>query len=293
MTRRVAVAGGELAYVEAGAGDRPLVLLHGYTGSKRDFRERLPELAALGRCLAPDLRGHGESSRSETYSLEALSDDLIGLLDGLGVERCDLLGHSMGGMVGLRALLSEPQRFASLILMNTTPRPIEGVPVELFEVAWRVAREAGMSALLQILRVRSRNDPTRTAADRRLEAEWGEGYWSDWRIPNSLAMDPEAYAALGRAMLEQEQLTPRLAEIRCPNLVMVGESDRSFLDAADVLEREIPGARRVTISDAGHQPQLEAPVAWLDAVRGHLQAARRASQPDDGPAQPGGLAVRR
>jgi len=274
MAKRISVRGIQLAYEEHGAGDRPLVLVHGFTGSRRDFRERLPALAALGRTIALDLRGHGESTHAGEYTLDALAEDLVAFLDALAIERCDLLGHSMGGMVALRAALARPQRFASLVLMDTSARAPEGLPRDLFDLAARVAREAGMDRLLELVRRRASEDPLRTEADRRLEAEWGSGYWDDWRIPNFRAMDPEAYAALGRDILEQESLAPRLGAIRCPALVLVGEGDRGFVEAADEMARGIADARHVVIPRGGHSPQLETPEAWHAALRAHLERVR-------------------
>jgi len=69
-------------------------------------------------------------------------------------------------------------------------------------------------------------------------------------------------------------MTPRLGEVRCPTLVMVGDEDKPFLEAAIVMERGIPGARRVVIPAAGHSPQLEAPRAWREAIEAHLRRAR-------------------
>jgi len=87
-------------------------------------------------------------------------------------------------------------------------------------------------------------------------------------------MDPIAYGALGEALFSQAPLGGRLAEIRAPALVMVGVEDAAFLAAADELAAGIPGARRVTIEGAGHQPQLETPAAWLEAIRDHLAQVR-------------------
>jgi hypothetical protein len=90
--------------------------------------------------------------------------------------------------------------------------------------------------------------------DRRLEAEWGDRYWDEWRFPNYHAMDPHAFGALGAALFDQTPLGARLAEIRCPTLVLVGSGDTGFLAAADELVRDIPGARLARIPEAAHQP---------------------------------------
>jgi pimeloyl-ACP methyl ester carboxylesterase len=274
---RVWVNGIEVAYEDHGAGEQPLVLVHGFTGFRHDFASQLDELAQYGRVLAPDLRGHGDSGRTgdpSSYSFEQLTGDLLGLLDALGIERCDLLGHSMGGMLALRATLRAPERIGSLVLMDTAPGPLGFVDLSLLALAARVGREAGMAALAQILRARAKDDAARGAPDRRVEEEWGtERFWA-WRSARVAAMDPAAYEALGRALVEQEDLSHRLAEIRCPTAVLVGELDHEFRTPSEVLARGIPDARLTVLPEAGHQPQHEAPEAWRAAVVAHLARAR-------------------
>jgi 2-succinyl-6-hydroxy-2,4-cyclohexadiene-1-carboxylate synthase len=286
--RRAAADGVEIAFEEHGGDGRALVLVHGFTGSRRDFAPRLPALARIGRTLALDLPGHGESGRlagAESYTLEHLAGDLLGFLEVLGLARCDVLGHSMGGMVALRAALAEPSRVASLVLMDTAARAPDGIPLDVFARARRVAHEAGMEALLRLVRARAASDPDRPAADRRLEAEWGEAYWAEWREPNFRAMDPQAYVGLGQAIVGQAPLLGRLGEIRCPTTVLVGADDQGFRLAAEELARGIPGARLVEVPDAAHQPQLENPDAWLGAVHDHLAHVRAGDErggPRDG-----------
>jgi pimeloyl-ACP methyl ester carboxylesterase len=206
--------------------------------------------------------------------LDQLARDAVGFLDALGVARCDLLGHSLGGMVALRVALRAPARVASLVLMDSAARALDFLPAPTFRLAWEVARSAGMEKLQGLVQERAPADALRTEADRRLEREWGsERYWARQR-ERFCAVDPEAYAALGRELLEQASLVPRLGAIRCPTLVLVGEGDRSFVAESEILAREIPGARRALIPDAGHQPQLENPGAWLAAIREHLARVR-------------------
>ena len=270
---RVRVNGIEIAYDERGRGARPLLLVHGFTGFRHDFASQLDALAEGRRVLAPDLRGHGESGRSDDpadYTLARLSEDLLGFLDTLAIERCDLLGHSMGGMLALRAALARPERVASLLLMDTAPGPLDWVDPAQLALATRVAREAGMAALATILRARAKDDPARGEPDRRVEAEWGEERFWAWRVARVAATDPAAYAALGRALVEQEDLSPRLASIAAPTTVLVGELDHEFRRPAEALAHAIPGARHVVLPGAGHQPQHEAPDAWREAVLAHL-----------------------
>ena len=142
------------------------------------------------------------------------------------------------------------------------------------ELAAQLGREQGMAKLAEILRARAADDPARGEADRRLEREWGpERFWA-WRGARIRATDPVAYQALGLALKRAPDLRARLAQIRCPTLVMVGELDAEFAEASRRLAAASPGARHVVIPNAGHQPQLEAPEAWLAAVAEHLARVR-------------------
>lgn len=284
MPSRIArVRGIEMAYDDFGSGSRPLVLVHGFTGSRRDFSWRFEALAKFGRCVALDLRGHGESNNpgdAAGYTLDALAEDLLAFLDAAGIEQCDLLGHSMGGMAVLRAALARPGRIASLILMSTSARCPDGLPRALIELAGRVAIEAGSLRIAELMRARAADPNTdRTDADRRLEAEWGEEYWTAWRYPNFRALDPVAYGALGAAMLDQASLLDRLGEIRLPTTVLVGSGDAGFLAASEELAAGIAGAHLVVIPGAGHQPQLETPGAWVEAIEAHLSRVRGTAFP--------------
>lgn len=272
----VTVNGVELAYEDLGAGDRPLVLVHGLTGFRDDFRERLPALVALGRTVIYDHRGHGDSTNTGDpggYSFAQLVDDLAGLLAARGIGRCDLLGHSMGGMIALRFALAHPQRVASLVLMDTAARAPDRMPRAAFAAAGAIARSDGMATLAALLRARAGDEPDRPAAERRLAAEWGEAYW-ERRHRRFTAMDPEAFAVLTLELLDQQPLTDRLGEIDCPTTVLVGEQDAGFLAPAHELAAGIPGARLVRIPDAAHSPQIENPAAWLQAITEHLRRVR-------------------
>ncbi len=275
--RRVRVGPIELAYEEHGEGGRPLVLVHGFTGSRDDFREMLPRLAARGRTLAPDLRGHGGSTNPgdpAAYTLDALAGDVVGFLDAVDVPRCDLLGHSMGGMVALRLALAKPERVASLVLMDTSAEPIAPDARRFFEVGGRIAREEGMEALFEKSRRAGEKDPNRPPSFRRcIESMGPELFWA--RIHAKMtAMDPEAFATLGPMLTEHQGVAARLGEIRCPTTVLVGAEDAPFRVPSNALARGIPGARQVVIAGAAHSPQLENPEAWLAAVLAHLDAAR-------------------
>ena len=253
------------AYQEAGRG-RALLLVHGYTGSKLDFQDQLDWFADLRRVIAYDQRGHGESSNHRPYDFDALVADLLGLLDVLEIERCDLLGHSLGGMVALRAVLEAPQRFESLVLMDTAADSLPDMSAEAREHLNALVTEQGCTALLPRMREVSPSPAQR----RGIDFLGDEEHWR--RIGVKLEqMDPLAFTELGPLLRNQPSLLDRLPAIECPTTVIVGEHDSAFVEPSAVLAERLPCARLVTIPDAAHSPQYENPDSWRDAVREHLQ----------------------
>jgi pimeloyl-ACP methyl ester carboxylesterase len=267
----------EIEWERFGSGDRPFVLVHGFTGSRDDWSDVLPDLTKLGPTVILDQRGHGGSSNPgtpEAYTLEQLVLDLTRFLEAVGIERCDLLGHSMGGMVCLRLALDHPERVASLVLMDTAAGPIPSGTRKIFEVGGKVAREQGMAALFAAMRAQAAGDASRPAAARRAEETMGpDRYWERIRAKIE-AMDPEAFATLGPLLSTHDGVEGRLGEIRCATTVVVGAEDEAFLEPSRLLEERIRGARRVEIPGAAHSPQIENAEPWLSAIREHLSRAR-------------------
>jgi pimeloyl-ACP methyl ester carboxylesterase len=120
--REVAVRGIRLHIAEAGAGE-PLVLLHGWPQHWWMWRHQIPPLAERFRVIAPDLRGMGWSDKPRsTYSKQEFADDLVALLDALGLDRVRLVGHDWGAISGLLAVAGHPQRFERFAALSV-PHP--------------------------------------------------------------------------------------------------------------------------------------------------------------------------
>jgi 3-oxoadipate enol-lactonase len=112
--------GVRLHYEEAGEGT-PLVLLHGIGASRRDWEFNIPAFARAYRVITPDLRGFGLSEKSGNYGVATFANDIWLLLERLGVDRFDLIGHSMGGAVALQMAVDRPQRVTRLVAADTLP----------------------------------------------------------------------------------------------------------------------------------------------------------------------------
>ncbi len=262
---------------EAGQGERPFVLLHGLTGHRKDFESVLPALAAHGRTLAPDLRGHGNSSRSGTaqgYDFETLVADLCRFLDVLAIDRCDLLGHSFGGMLALRFALAHPERVASLVLMSTSCEAPDVYTRETFVKAGGFAESKGMERLQARLEELGRAEQQPLPDDATPEQrDWRSRYWTHHKL-RLRAMDPYAYGALGLAMMDQLPVTDRLAEIVCHSSVLIGTEDVELIRGAELLAAGLPEVTCHVFPGIGHQPHQEARESFLQIVGEHLARVR-------------------
>ncbi len=268
---------------EAGSGE-PLLMVHGFTGAKEDFADFLDGFADRGwHVVAPDLRGHGASDQpaeEEAYSLAEMADDVLALADALGWERFDLLGHSMGGMVAQVMALRDPERLRSLVLMDTSHGPVEGLDPALVELAVGVVRTEGVERLMELT---AEADPRpKSQADLRVRAERA-GYveFGERKMRASAAA---MYAAMATQLVTAEDRLEALGGLDVRTLVVVGEEDEGFVEPSARLAATIPGAVLDVIPEAAHSPQFENPDRWWKVVSRFLEAGRPA--PDEAVAVP-------
>jgi len=107
--------------IDSGSREAPAVIfVHGFPFNRSMWREQLKALENEWHVIAYDIRGHGESDGGEKpFSIKLFAEDLIALMDTLGVARAVLCGLSMGGYIALNAVLSHPERFKALVLCDT------------------------------------------------------------------------------------------------------------------------------------------------------------------------------
>ena len=274
-SRRVDVGTITLEVIEAGAGGRPLMLVHGFTGAKEDLAEWVEPLAEAGwHAVAPDLRGHGTSDHPpgrEAYGFDAFVGDVLALADALGWDRFTVVGYSMGGAVAQFLALDHPERVAALVLVATFHGPVPGIDADLVALGSAIVRDAGMPGLSQALAARRAQDPDAVARHERAEqARPGHGQRRERAV---LATSPDLWLEMAPRFLEQADRLDRLAGLDVPTAVVVGELDRAMLDDCRRMAAAIPGAVLTVVPGAGHSPQVEKPdrfwaalAAFLDGV---------------------------
>jgi len=264
---RVEVEDGiELAVDVRGAGP-PLICVHGFGGAKEDFADHADELATRATVVAPDLRGHGDSSGPTdvaAYSLDRLAADVLAVADALGFARFRLLGHSMGGMVVRRVAVAVPDRVEAVVFMSTAAGPPKGLDPGLVDLGAQLALDdfAALKAVLDEARVLGTPAFERLLAERVGFREYGEWKWS--------RLTPAMWAALGPEIAREADALDEIRGLTCPVLVVVGELDAVFLDASLAIAEAAPDGRLAVIPDAGHHPQFENPTAWSNGLASFL-----------------------
>lgn len=123
--RRVAVLDSEMSYVETGSGD-PIIFLHGNPTSSYLWRNVIPHLDGLGRCLAPDLIGMGQSGKNPagSYRFADHSRYVDAFLEALGVENAVLVVHDWGGALGFNWAARNPSKVRAIAYMETIVAPV-------------------------------------------------------------------------------------------------------------------------------------------------------------------------
>jgi 3-oxoadipate enol-lactonase len=263
MTMKATINGIALNYEVSGPADAPPVVLHHPIATNLSVWDELT--AALEphyRVIRFDARGHGQSEAPKGgYSFPALAQDVIGLMDHLGIGKSRFVGLSMGGMVGQYLGFFHPQRFHSLCLVSTTSAvPAQARP--LWEQRIRDAGTIGMASLV-------------------------DGSLARWVVPSTLERKP-ALAARLKAMIETTppegyigwcqvirdlDITNRLREIKLPTRVIVGALDPATTPAmAEVIHRAIAGSDLVVMPGVSHMLQVEAPDAFHEHVLPFLAA---------------------
>src|SRR4029077_19086987 len=233
----------EVAWFEVGRGD-VLVLVHGLGDDHRAWRRALPDLALRHGVVLYDLRGHGQTSLGEPDgTLRQLGDDLVGLMDAVGVDRAAVAGFSLGGTIAMRAAIDHPDRISRLALLATSRR------VGRAAADWYRQRVEMVERNDPLLRETLDHDAADVYAEAPAELEDG------LLIRRQSTADPGGYgnACAAMAALNAAPLDPELHVIGAPTLIVASEKDRHCPPkAAAIIASGISGSRLEILPDAGH-----------------------------------------
>jgi len=255
---------GQRIYFEVSGEGCPVVLVAGGSGmDHRQWEDVFPSLAATFRTVRYDPRGLGRSDVPTAPYSDA--DDVTALLDDLGIEKAAFIGVSSAGGFVLEYSLEAPGR--SLALLVSAPfvpgfhfSDDMAVRVTRFGAAAQKGREPFLDAMLTDPYFFP--SPLRPEIRARVRANMGENY------DKASTLDPNLEEALDPPLIE------RLDEISVPTLLIEGALDHPELHRRNrFLRDEIRGSRIARVDDAGHNPPLENPEAFLESILPPLESA--------------------
>ena len=236
----------------------PVLMLSNSLGTDLHmWDEQVKPLTQHFRLVRYDRRGHGKSGAPKgPYTMERLGRDVLGVLDGLGVQKINWCGLSMGGMVGMWLGANAANRIDKLILSNTSAHFADPT---VWDGRIKMVRDKGLAGIV----------------DANMERWFTRSFRE--RVPQTIASmsemfvatPVEGYIGCGEAIRDMDH-RPLLPTITAPTLVIAGRHDpATTLEAGEYVKDHVPGAR-IAVLDAAHISNLEQPQVYADTVLGFL-----------------------
>jgi pimeloyl-ACP methyl ester carboxylesterase len=244
----VEISGRLINTASFGAGPRTFLTFGTWVFGWEAWQCQLELLSRSWRTVAFDHRGCGETvAEPDEISLEALVSDIFGVMDALNVQRCVLAVESSSTIIALHAVLQHPERFDGLILVAGVP----SVPASSDDLAPRT--EAELRETIEMFIAACVPAP-------------GHGHLRRWLHTISSRCSPLQAAHLSHCVAGQD-LTPRLADVGVPTLLIHGAADAIVpVSSAQLMAASIPHSRLLILEDSDHVPIMTRPVEVATAI---------------------------
>ena len=271
MKKKAVLSDGEtLAYIDTGArSGPPVVLIHGYTDSARDWVPLMPYLSKRFRLILVDIRGHGQSSKPECcYTRLDFAYDIELLLDSLGIARADLVGHSLGSIIAQTFAEFWPEHTRKVVLISSTGGRPPGMAPPSFDFAAQIRKLKEPLEPDSPFMIAWWDSPTPVDPDfiRRQRQDAAGIPLRVWLAVLDQGLPSDALYG---------DLQSSLPKLKAPTLLIWGSKDpimeppmrKTLVDA-------LPAAQVKIFDGLGHNPFWEDPQAVADVVNGFLEAKR-------------------
>lgn len=253
-----------IRFVDEGTAEHPVVVLSNSLGTTTEMWDlQAPSLLRRYRVIRYDHRGHGAGpSEPSPILIEDLAEDLLALLDELGVEDAHLLGLSVGGMIAIQLAASAPERVRSLVLASTSADL--AAPGFWTDRATTV-RGSGLKSIAETVVGRWFTSDYAARQPERIA----------WASAMLTSTDPSSYARYAE-MLATTNLTPLLAQVHAPTLVLAGADDTAILPThGERLADAIHGATLSILPRAAHLANVEQAAGFTDLAMRHMASVDR------------------
>ena len=266
----------KIAYIDEGKGEQTVILVHGLASNAGFWRYNIPELSKHYRVIAVDLPGYGKSQKSDyAYSISFYAEQLKSLIEELNLKNVILVGHSMGGQIGIKFAIKYPDALSKLILAS----PAGFEEFQRGEGDW----------LRSVMTIKFIKATSEEGIRRNLSNNFYS--WNDkweWMVEERVRMrkskefDEFAYTVVScvNAMLD-EPTFDKLNLIKTPTLVVYGEYDglipNPYLNpgsASDVFDsgiKQLSNSKLVQLNDAGHMIQIEKAEEFNNTLLNYLK----------------------
>ena len=248
-----------LSLGDAADGRPPLVLLHGLFGSARNWGQHQKALAAEGRqVITMDLRNHGDSPHGPVPSYATMAEDVAETLAQLGIARCRLLGHSMGGKVAMRLALARPDLLERVIVADIAPRSYVHGNKDLTAAMLALQITPGMTRAEASAALAERIPDPMIRSFLLLNLRLGSAQPNGWRI---------GLSELSEAMPVIEGWEPVEDQFTGPALFLSGSRSHYVPEEAQPAIRALfPSVRFETVPEAGHWLHVDNPAGFIAAI---------------------------
>jgi len=239
-----------ISYETGGEGEN-IVLIHSWGESKEYWKYTIHGLIDNYRVYALDLKGFGDSDKpKDGYAMIDYSDLILNFFNTLGIDKATIVGHSLGGKIGVHFAQEHPERVKKLVLVDT---PAKKISLGLRIFTWPVIGKPWYYVVKKIGQYTFQTPETKNS----------------WLKPtaNSAVKSMKAFA--------KSDLTEKLPNINSPTLIVLGERDRSpAVKQANIFLQNIKNVRLAIVKQAGHSPMSENPKAFnrllIDFLSGRL-----------------------
>ncbi len=241
-----------------------LMIVHGLFGSSRNWQSLGKRFAADFNVIIPDLRNHGDSFRADQMNYPAMAQDLINLLDHLGIEQVHLLGHSMGGKASMLFAHDYPHRIAKLVVADIAPVGYDHNYDDLIEPVLKLDLDSLSS---------------RKEVDEALASSIADARVRMFLLQNLTVTPHGLQWKLNWSVLQQEMLNITGFEaiddwnLDIETLFIHGDQSNYITPPArDLIEEHFSRCRFRVIANAGHWLHADQPDAFYTLVQEFLRA---------------------